>query len=161
MLLLIYPFLILAMLGFSAMLALHMAALAGSIWLFQAFGFKLFGGIFIVWIPTVFAMNRLSREFKQKDIWRAALRGCPNWMRKGLWWLWGYAFFAAFALPLLSGGGEQSPESTARSMSAIALVFYSTAACVLFSASRVDKVDAGRQCINGHRVSPLARFCEA
>jgi hypothetical protein len=39
-------------------------------------------GLFIVWLPTVLLMNRMTRDFKQKDVWRAALRGCPKWMQR-------------------------------------------------------------------------------
>src|SRR6266581_5144804 len=35
----------------------------------------LFIGIFVVWLPTVLLLNTLTRDFKQKDLWKAALRG--------------------------------------------------------------------------------------
>src|SRR5437870_7027920 len=38
----------------------------------------LFIGIFVVWLPTVLLLNTLTRDFKQKDLWKAALRGCPR-----------------------------------------------------------------------------------
>jgi len=42
-------------------------------------------GIFVVWFPAVLVRQPLTREFKQKDLWRAALRGCPAWMRRFVW----------------------------------------------------------------------------
>src|SRR5881392_2188035 len=32
----------------------------------------LFIGIFVVWLPTVLLLNTLTRDFKQKDLWKAA-----------------------------------------------------------------------------------------
>jgi len=30
----------------------------------------------------------------------------------------------------------------------------------MYSVTQVDKFDAGRHCLNCHRISPLAKFCE-
>ena|ERR1700693_608052 len=156
----IYPFLILASVGFVAILSVHVAALAGSTWAFTHFLKFLFPGIFIVWLPTVLAMGRLTRDFKQKDIWKAALRGCPLWMQRAQYIVLGYAFFAAFVLPFVYGGGMNSASNTARAMSATALTFYAIATCVLYSATRADRFDRSRRCANGHRVEPLAKYCD-
>ena len=84
---LIYPFLFLASVGFVTVLSVHIVALAGSTSGFSNLIKFLFLGIFVVWLPTVLAMTRMTREFKQKDIWRAALRGCPLWMKRGLYFV--------------------------------------------------------------------------
>jgi hypothetical protein len=88
---LIYPFLALSAIGFVTLLAIHVASLFGVTYPFE----RLFGivapGIFVVALPTIFVMNRLTRDSKQKDIWRAALRGCPAWMRRAVWTIFGYA----------------------------------------------------------------------
>lgn len=117
----------------------------------------LFPGIFLVWLPTVLFMNRLARDFKQKDVWRAALRGCPSWMRKALWMVCGYVMFAAFALPLLRGS---NPGASPGSFIIFPAAFYSVSFCVMYSALHVEKIDVVRRCLNGHAVSPLAKFCE-
>lgn len=160
MALVIYPFLSLATVGFVVVLLAHLAALGGTTSAFERLAKFIFPGIFIVWLPTVLVMGRLTREFKQKDIWRAALRGCPRWMQRTLWVVIGYAFFVGFVLPIFYGGGMNSPANSARAMTAIALTFYAIAACVLYSATQVQKFDQNRRCVNGHRVSPLAKFCE-
>jgi len=157
---LIYPFLILASVGFVAVLSVHVAALAGSTSAFTHLLKFLFPGIFIVWLPTVLVMNRLTRDFKQKDIWKAALRGCPLWMQRAQYFVVGYAFFSAFVLPFVYGGGMSSASNTARAMSAIALTFYAVATCVLYSATRAGRFDQSRRCANGHRVTPLAKYCD-
>jgi len=157
---LIYPFLILACVGFVLVLSVHVGALAGRTVPFKYVGHFIFPGIFLIWLPTILVMNRLTREFKQKDIWKAALRGCPLWMRAGLWVVSGYAFLAAFILPTFLGGGMDSASNGANALSAIALAFYSIAACVLYSATRAGRLDDSRRCTNGHPLTPLAKYCE-
>jgi len=157
---LIYPFLALATAGFVATLAIHVESLLGATYLFDRF-LKILGpGVFVVFLPTVLVMNRLTRDFKQRDIWRAALRGCPQWMRRTVWAIFGYAWVGFFALPFLYGGGMGSKANTARSMSATLLIFYLVPVAVLYSATQVQRLDESRRCLNSHRVSPLAKFCE-
>jgi hypothetical protein len=156
----IYPFLVLASFAFTAVLCVHAAALAGSTQAFNALMKFLLPGVFVVMLPTIFVMNRLTRDFKQKDIWKAALRGCPLWMQRGHYVLWGYAFFAAFVLPFAYGGGMHSAPNTAREMSALTLVPYGIVICVLYSATRADRFDQSRRCAKGHCVAPLAKYCE-
>jgi hypothetical protein len=157
---LIYLFLLLSAMGFIAVAAVHVASLFGATFLFEH-SLKFLGpAIFVVWLPTVFVANRLCRDFKQKDFWRAALRGCPEWMRRGVWIIFGYAWVGFFALPLLYGGGMESVANKARSMSAGLLTFYWIAGSVLYSATRAEKLDESRRCLNGHRISPSAKYCE-
>jgi hypothetical protein len=121
----------------------------------SAFRF-LFPGIFVVWLPTILVMNWLTRDFKQRDLWKAALRGCPAWMRTAQWVVWGLAF-AAFFAPFLWGS---KPGAFPSGPMLIPAVFYATSFCVAYSALHVEKCDAERCCLNGHRVSPSAKFCE-
>ncbi|MES2222059.1 MAG: hypothetical protein V4587_13975 [Acidobacteriota bacterium] len=157
---LIYPFLVLAVVGFVAALGVHLAALCGVTGPLQ-FSLKLiFPILFVVWVATILASQRLTREFKQKDLWRAALRGCPKLLQRALWILFGYAWIGSFTFHWLFGGGMDSPANAARSMSAILLAFYAIAACVLYSATQASKLDETSRCLNGHRISPLAMYCE-
>lgn len=157
---LIYPFLVLAGLGSAAVLMVHVEALLGTTYLFDHY-LKYFGpGIFVVFVPTIFVMNYLVRYFKQKDVWRAALRGCPPWMRRLLWGVFGYAWVGFFALPFLYGGGMDSHPNQARAMSAVLLILYLIPLSVLYSAKQVPRLDLGRRCLNGHHLPPLTRFCQ-
>jgi len=117
----------------------------------------LFLGIFFVWLPTILLSSSLTRDFRQRDFWKAALRGCPAWMYKGLWILWGYVFFAAFVPPFLRGS---NPGASPGSFVIVPAAFYSVSFGVAYSVLHVDKFDEGRRCLNGHRISPLAKFCE-
>lgn len=53
-----------------------------------------------------------------------------------------------------------SAANKARSMSATLLIFYMIPLAVMYSATHVQRFDESRRCLNGHRVSPLAKFCE-
>jgi hypothetical protein len=157
---LIYPFLALSAIGFVALLAIHVASLFGVTYPFQRFLGILAPGIFVVFLPTIFVMNRLTRDFKQKDLWRAALRGCPTWMRRTVWTVCGYAWLGFFVLPIIFGGGMHSAANGARGASGILMVFYLIPFSVLYSATKTQNLDESRRCLNGHHVSPLAKFCE-
>lgn len=152
-----YPVMVLSAIGLLASFVLHIASLYGVPELARHAISILFPGIFLVWLPTVLLMNRLTRDFKQRDIWKAALRGCPAWMRKTLWVVWGYVFLAAFILPFLRGN---NPGASPGSFIIFPAAFYSTSFGVMYSAAHVDQFDAGRRCLNGHAISPLAKFCE-
>src|ERR1700757_3316875 len=94
-----YPVMVLATVGLLASLLLHAGNHAGGPELGKVAIRFLFPGIFVVWLPTVLLMNRLTRDFKQRDLWKAALRGCPAWMRTGLWVVIGFVILAAFVVP--------------------------------------------------------------
>ena len=115
----------------------------------------LFPGIFVVWLPTVLLMNRLTRDFKQRDVWKAALRGCPPWMKTGLWVVVGFAMLAAFVVPLLRG-----KDPGQGGFLIFPACFYSISFCTMYSLLHVEEFDTAHRCLNGHRVSPLAKFCE-
>lgn len=159
MALLLYPFFALAAAGFFAVLGIHVAALFGATYSFEHFVMILGSGVFIVWLPTVLVSIRLTRNVKQRDFWRAALRGCPKRMQRVLWILVGYGWVGFFALPLIYGGGMDALANKARSMSGMLFVFYAIAACVLYSAIQLQKLGENA-CVNGHRISPFAKHCE-
>ncbi|HLJ89745.1 MAG TPA: hypothetical protein VKZ53_23250 [Candidatus Angelobacter sp.] len=156
----VYPFLALSVIGFAAALAIHVAALFGITYPFDHFFKVVFFGLFGTFIPMAFVMNQLTRDFKQKEVWSVALRGCPRWMRRALWTTIGYIFCSGFILPPLYRGAIDSPGNTARFMAAGLMAFYATTFSVLYSATKVHDYDEFRRCPLGHRVSPVANFCE-
>ncbi|HUI83784.1 MAG TPA: hypothetical protein VL240_06145 [Candidatus Binatia bacterium] len=129
---------VLACMGFAAVLTIHIAALSGSVGPFQHFGKLLFPALLVVWLPAIFCMNRLVRDVPQKDIWKAALRGCPTWMRTALWVVCGYAWVGGFVIPIIAGRDTNSQLAGARTTSGVMLGFYGIAVCVLLG-------DSGRQ----------------
>jgi hypothetical protein len=121
-------------------------------------------GIFVVWIPAVLVSNRIVRDFKQKDFWKAALRGCPDWMRWVTHAFLAYAVvnFVVFMLFTPPRGGFANDERAAfRGFSGHWMAFYSAAAAILYSAIVVAHSDPARRCPNGHPVSPSASYCES
>jgi hypothetical protein len=154
---LLYASLALAAAGFVAVLAIHLSALLGATYLFKHFLKFLVPGIFVLFIPMAFVMNRLTRDVKNRDMWRAALRGCPRWMRAAEWTIFGYVWIGFLVLHV---GGTDSEINNARSLSAVVLVFYLIPLSVFYSATQLPRFGATERCINGHRVSPFAKFCE-
>ncbi len=151
-----YPVMILAGVGVLLCLSFYLLGVTG-IYLLPARGVPIvFGGIFVVWLPTVILMNRLTQDFKQKDIWKAALRGCPAWMRTALWVVIG-CVFAVFFLPVLA---KRSPGDSPQIFVLFPIMFYAISFCVMYSLINVGKYDSTRRCLNGHAISPLAKFCE-
>jgi hypothetical protein len=148
-----------ASVGFAAQAIVHIAALSGFTAPFQQLEKLLIPALFVIFVPTILIMNRMTRDFKQRDIWKAALRGCPKWMRVALWTIAGYAWLAALS-PLLFGSRNLSPLASARCASAMILAFYAISVGVLYSSTQVAKVDVVRRCLNGHPVGPAASFCE-
>jgi hypothetical protein len=158
-------FMVLAALGFALSLLVHGSTLLG-IDLFGNCTWGLHIGIFVVWFPAVLVSSRLAKDFKHKDFWKAALRGCPSWMRWNTYLFFGYAFFNFFFTLFLlfksgtSGGSDSGPDPLGfRLFSGHWMVFYSTAFAILYSALRVRASDAARRCMNGHPLSPADKFC--
>jgi hypothetical protein len=120
-------------------------------------------GIFIVWIPAVLVANRLTKDVPRKDFWKAALRGCPEWMRYMSYGFFGYAFlnfvFFAITAPKGRAASSMSP-SEVRGFSGLWMAFYSAALSIVFSAIRLWDQEWQRRCLNGHAVSPIAKFCD-
>ena len=156
---LIYFVLGLAAAGFLALLTIHIAALAG-ITAPSVILKVIVPGLFVVWVPTILVLNRSTKEFKNNDYWRAALRACPKWMRIAFSVITVYGFVGTFLVPLLLGENVDAYGGSAKGMSGFMMAFYAITVCVLYSATRVEEFDRNRRCPNGHHVSPIARFCE-
>jgi hypothetical protein len=159
----LYPLFALTAVGFAATLMVHLASLFGNTYLFERTIAVLGPGVFVVFLPTIFVMNRLTRDSKQKDLWRAALRGCPRWMYRTVWGIFLYGWAGFFVLPLLYGGGMDLAANKARvgsGASGVFLVLYLIPLAIMYSATHVERFEETRRCLNGHRMSPLAKFCE-
>lgn len=126
-----------SMLGLALSLLVHLSALLGMASVFGEAAWFLHAGIFVVWIPAVFILQRLTREFEQKDLWRAALRGCPRWMRWITYGFVGYAFVNFVLFIIMEPGHGSSAETPAvvfRGFSGHWMAFYSGALAIFYSA---------------------------
>ncbi|HET8707764.1 MAG TPA: hypothetical protein VFM46_15785, partial [Pseudomonadales bacterium] len=148
-------FLFLSFTGFILSVAAHIASIAG---IFIPGGnavMGLHGGIFIVWIPTVIIMMRVTKGARRKDSWKIALSGCPPWMRGALYVLFAYAFlnFFLFASQQTNKGHDKEQGVTAetiRGFSGHWMLFYGTAFATIYSAVKSPSLLRGRKCPNGH-----------
>ncbi len=141
----------------------HLYALAGKASPFGGLAWGLHLGIFVVWLPAVLASGSIVKDFKQKDVWKASLRGCPTWMTRLTQFFMGYAFVNFFLFLYLEHTGADPAAKeirTFRGFSGHWMVFYSAAMSMLHSAAEVREQDSARRCANGHAVSPSANFCE-
>jgi len=150
--------------GLALSLVVQVAALVGVI-LFGDAPFALHAGLFVVWIPAVIIARRQTRDFKQKDFWKAALRAYPAWTK----WLsdgfFAYALinFAYFFIATAATSSRHSAPPDAATLGGFTghwMAFYAAAISVLYSSTRIPSVDPCRQCARGHQVGSLATFCE-
>lgn len=150
-------FSILAFIGFSASMAVHLAGYAGIDRLFGVNPWPLHVGIFVVWFPAVLAAMQLSKDFPQKDMWKASLRGNPKWIQYSVYGLFCYAFLN-FLVFFINGGGKNEV-STVKGFSGHWLIFYFAAFAILRSYVNVSHNDTVRRCKNKHVVEPNHVYC--
>jgi hypothetical protein len=165
--LILTPFMYLAALGLVLSIIVHVLSLLGIPSPLGENSWGLHIGIFIVWLPTVLVANKLVKDFKQKDFWKAAFRACPKWMKNLTYFFFGYAIlnFVIFLISdFVSGGSAKdqgnTPSNVFRGFSGHWMAFYCVAMATLYSAIHIEKHDETRRCLNGHPVSPSALFCE-
>ena len=137
-----YPVMVLSGIGVMLCLSFYLLGVTGIYPLPAKETPVLFGGLFVVWIPTVILANRLTQDFKQRDFWKAALRGCPAWMRAALWVVIG-CVFAVFFLPVLS---KRSPGIASIGISPVETictlphnVLFGLRCCVMYSLINVQR----------------------
>jgi hypothetical protein len=163
----LFPFMVLAAVGFVLSLIVHVTALFGIPSPLGEFSWLLHMGIFVVWLPTVIVSNRRVKDSRQKDFWKVALRGCPQWMKRltQLCFIYAIINFILFMIFDIAGGGangseDGTPPGILRGFSGHWMAFYSAAMAVLYSAIHANEHDSARRCPNGHPVPPTAEFCE-
>lgn len=137
---------LLAMLGFALCAAVCVQAIYALKAPDPGTYFPLLEGLPVIWLPTVLTLNWMSKDFKRKDFWKAALRGCPGWVR---WFAWGFFAFA-FVSALLLGPNGFLP---------MMMAAYLICAATMLSAANVVEADPARRCPNGHVVTGSATYC--
>lgn len=158
----LHPFMVLAACGLALSIAAHVMALAGVpipggglVWLLHL-------GIFVVWTPAVLASIKMTRHASRKDLWKVALAGCPEWMRRSFYILTGYAFIN-FILFFASTAGQDRKSTThlaeVRGFSGHWMAFYGAAFAILYSSIHSPRLYRERKCPQGHTSAPTARFC--
>jgi hypothetical protein len=154
---LVYAFFVLGVLGFGCSVAVHVLS-----WLGVGLPQWLMGlhvGIFVVFFPAILVARPLTVDFKQKDFWKAALRGAPPWVSTYGKVLVAYVFLHFFASMAVHFPPDRNIENF-RIFSGHWMIFYGVAAALLYSSLHANEHDIGRTCSQGHPASAIARFCE-
>jgi hypothetical protein len=102
--------------------------------------FGLFGGVALVWLPTISLTKRLAPNLRKRLIWKGVFRGCPRWMRVGLPVLLACLFCGVLVLTF-RGYTRLGPP--AASLLAFA-GFYSVSFCVTYSALHAEGIGVDR-----------------
>lgn len=161
----LYPIMVLAACGLALSITAHCMALAGVPIPGGRLVWGLHIGIFAVWLPTVLASMKMTRHASRKDVWKIALAGCPVWMRRAGYVLFGYAIlnFIVFMATTASQPKQQqsgdTPPSIVRGFSGHWMIFYGAAFAVLYSRIHAPGLYRERKCPQGHTSAPAARFC--
>jgi hypothetical protein len=150
--------------GLALSMVAHIMALAGASFSGDKFVWCLHIGIFVVWLPAVIVMSSVTRFAKNNDVWKVALAGCPVWMRRAMYGLFGYAilnFVISFVATAPERKHPQDPASASivRGFSGHWMIFYGAAFAVLYSRIHAPQFYRARRCPQGHDASPVDRFC--
>jgi hypothetical protein len=141
------PLAVVAALGWIVSVVASVAGLAGAqlpSWLQGAMFFTLFP----LWLVTVLLMNKLAAGVDNKDLWKAAFRGCPTWLRYAIWGSWGYTFICFIA----TIGGQHEAGGIG-----FLGVFYASALGAFVTAAVTGEEPT--ECTNGHPIGPFDKFC--
>jgi hypothetical protein len=160
---LLLPLMVYAAAGLLLSLTVHVLSIAG----FQPGGTGLFSalhvGIFPLWVPVVLLANKMSGGAQRMDLWKAALSGCPLWMKYMTYGFFIYAFvnFAIFFVIAPTGKqtGGAPPSAVWHGFSGHWMAFYSGGLAIVTSAYRRGLANLSRRCRNGHVVGYDDRFC--
>ena len=85
-----YPFLIFSAAGLVLSVISHICALRGVAGPLGDLTWLLHIGIFIVWLPAILAVQRLSGNVPRRDLWKAAFHvpsGHPETMKRLVGWV--------------------------------------------------------------------------
>jgi len=153
---------LIAAVGFVLSLTAHIASMSGKSIPSAMHVMSLHVGIFIVWLPAVLVVTKMTGSANRRDLWKIALSGCPIWMRRTVYALFGYTALN-FLLFLMrtdnQRSGEEASPSVVWGFSGHWLLFYGIAFAVFYSAIHAPKLLEKRFCPEGHPASPLDQFC--
>jgi hypothetical protein len=121
----------------------------------------LLGGVFVIWIPTVLTMRRLTFATRRNDAWKVALTGAPDWVKYAVYAVFGYAIVNFLARVLLNVGHTSPAENDFWKVgSSHAMAFYAAAWGVATAAVNREKLGIDWKCERGHDMTPGANYCE-
>ncbi len=163
---LLLPLMIYGACGLALSLAVHILSLFGVAPGGTALFTALHVGIFPLWIPVVFIARKMTGSgATRKDFWKAALSGCPPWMRYMTYGFFAYAVlnFVIFTLlvsphpPPKQAGAP--PADVLHGFSGHWMAFYAAGLAIVTTAYRRGLSNLQRRCPFGHEVGWTDRFC--
>jgi hypothetical protein len=129
-------FMYLALVGFLASLAAHVAALMGIANPFELGPLRV--GMYFVWLPAVLAARQLSSDPSEDNLWSETFRGCPPWMKMSLYVLLAYAVLTTVST-LLTKKPPSAPAFSLQGSSRLWMLFYFVTFATLYSALQVSR----------------------
>jgi hypothetical protein len=113
--------------------------------------------MFAVSVVSIVTANRVCENYLPRDYWKAALRGCPQWLK------YLPAFLLAYAILFATIHGSSGVLGSAPKVQegcAFGMAIYAISLAILYSALQVQDVNRVGKCLNGHQVPADAKFCE-
>jgi hypothetical protein len=134
--LLLWPFALLAAIGFVVSLWVHLGAVGGRRVAPEPFFWILHVGVFVVFIPAILAAQRLVGSTNRRDFWKVVLRWAPKWMTYMTYGFAGYAVinFALFLRHAPNSEFGDPPAEVWRGFSGHWMAFYAASLAILYSA---------------------------
>ena len=123
----LYVFAAVSAFGLVLSVASHSAALLGSQGPLGDRTPILHVGIFVLALPTALVAYPLTKNASARDFWKAALRGCPEWMRYmtyGFFWYAVLNFVLFVIVAPKQGGTGPMPPRVVRGFSGHWMFFY-------------------------------------
>lgn len=159
------PLMLYAACGLVLSLVVHILSFFGIQFGGNTLFFGLHVGIFPLWIPVVLVSRKMMGGAPRKDFWKAALSGCPPWMKYMTYGFFIYAFvnFAIFIVLLQMHppprGTTEPPAAVLHGFSGHWMAFYSAGLAILTTAYRRGLSNLQRKCRFGHEIGWSDRFC--
>jgi hypothetical protein len=126
----------------------------------QKIEFVVFGGGFLVFVPSFLVMRKLQDGYTQKEIrehgWKIALRGAPAWVEKAIK-LWGWAVGISFVALMLLPARLRDAMFLRIEVPVYLSFFSGSSAAVAYSALYAERYDL--KCFNGHTITVSQKFC--
>jgi hypothetical protein len=129
-----------SLIGLLLSLWVHIGALFGRKVAPEYFFWGLHAGIFVVWIPAVFIIQKRVGYTRGPDVWKKFFEGAPDGLRSLVYFFGVYAF-VNFALFMIQNpmGGEGDMPAVWRGFSGHWMAFYSAALAIFLAAMNFQR----------------------
>jgi hypothetical protein len=118
-------------------------------------------GLLLVSVPAILVSTRLTSYYPRKEQLKAALRGCPSWMK---YLAQVVVWYAVLNFVVFMISGPKQPHGwnveTVRFFTGHFMAFFGWSFAALYSASTLWNRGFERRCPAGHEIRPQARFCD-